>query len=140
MQRSIKLHVVSLEESLTVRENRSDAAPVINQGGAFKPFDRSSCVSLSVGGNIRAPKKIRDLSPQFPASLKGIGAEGTVVLDATIGLDGFLKNIEVRDGADPELAAAAVTAVRQWQYTQTVLNCEPVEVAVKITTRFTHPQ
>jgi len=33
-------------------------------------------------------------------------------------------------------ADAAVTAVREWRYTQTLLNCTPIEVQMTVTTRF----
>jgi hypothetical protein len=59
-----------------------------------------------------------------------------VVLDATIGLDGFPKDIVLREGANPDLAFAAITAVRQWQFSQTLLNCSPVEVQMTVTTNF----
>ncbi len=138
------LHVGSLEESITVSIADADPAPDpvraiarVKQGLAFTPFDPSGCVApAGVGGNIRAPKKLRDLAPQYPEALRGTGTEGIVVLDAAIGLDGFLKNIEVREGANPELAGATVAAVREWQFSQTILNCTPVEPSIKVTTRF----
>ena len=140
LQRRIELHVGSLEETITVAYTEGDPAPSLKQGAVFKPADLTDCVPPAVGGHIKPPRKIRDMAPQYPPSLRGTGAEGLVVMDATIGLDGFLKNIDVRDGANPDLAAAAVAAVREWQYTQTLLNCVAVEVSMKITTRFTSRQ
>jgi Gram-negative bacterial TonB protein C-terminal len=57
-------------------------------------------------------------------------------MDALIGVDGYVKDINVRGGADPDLASAAVLAVREWRYSQTILNCTPVDVSMKITTKF----
>ena len=40
-------------------------------------------------------------------------------------------------GADSDLASAAMEAVRQWVYSQTLLNGDPVEVATTIQINFT---
>jgi TonB family protein len=145
LQRRLVLNVGSLEETINVSVSDSDNVPElggkpapIRQKAAFEPVDPAACVPTAVGGNIRAPKKLRDMHPVYPQALRGTGTEGVVVLDATIGLDGFFKDIEVREGANPELAASAITAVREWQYSQTLLNCSPIPVRVKVTTRFTH--
>jgi beta-lactamase regulating signal transducer with metallopeptidase domain len=139
LQRRYELHIGSLEETITV----TDGPPRRIEGSTarpltFIPFDASNCVATAVGGNIRPPKKLKDTAPIYPAGLRDSATEGVVVMDATIGLDGYLKSIEIRDGANPEFAAAALTAVREWQFSQTVLNCSPIEVAIKITTRFAH--
>jgi hypothetical protein len=38
--------------------------------------------------------------------------------------------------AHPELVHAAIAAVRDWRYTQTLLNCQPIEVTMTVTTNF----
>lgn len=131
VRRPIALKLGSLEETITV----SDSGPAreAKPGLPFTPFDPGGC-RATVGGNIRAPKKLQDRAPQYPSG----GSEGTVVMDAVIGTDGYVKNIEVREGADSDLAYAAVTAVREWRFSQTILNCTPVEVDMKITTNFRH--
>jgi protein TonB len=37
----------------------------------------------------------------------------------------------------PGLDEAALEAVRQWEFTPTLLNCEPVEVVMTVTMNFT---
>lgn len=91
-----------------------------------------------IGGNIRPPNKIRDVRPLYPASLRGTGEEGTVVIDARIGLDGFIKDPQVREPANRELANALLAAISQWQYDSTLLNCVPMEVPITVTGRFVH--
>ena len=130
------LEVGRLEESITVDDAIPTKPRAPGQTYVFQPEDLSGCAAPIVGGNIKAPKKLKDVAPHYPESLRGSGTEAIVVMDATIGLDGFLKNIEVRDGANPEFADAAVTAVREWQFSQTILNCTPIEVQMTITTRF----
>jgi protein TonB len=48
-----------------------------------------------------------------------------------IGKDGRMKSLEVVSG-HPMLQQAALDAVRQWQYQQTLLNGEPVEIDTTI--------
>ena len=82
------------------------------------------------------PKKLRDFAPTYPVNLRGTGTSGSVVMQARIALDGFLTDIRVVGDAHPDLANAAVAAVREWHYSETLLNCAPVEVGMTITANF----
>jgi hypothetical protein len=57
-------------------------------------------------------------------------------LKARIGLDGYLTDITVERESHPEFASAAVVAVREWMFSETLLNCEPVSVGMTITVNF----
>ena len=57
-------------------------------------------------------------------------------MEARIGTDGYVNDIRLIGDAHPELAHSAIAAVRDWRYTQTLLNCQPVEVTMTITTNF----
>jgi protein TonB len=59
-----------------------------------------------------------------------------VHLQALIGVDGAVKNLQVISG-HPLLIPAAMEAVRQWTYQQTLLNGDPVEVLTQIDVNFT---
>ena len=76
----------------------------------------------------------------FSADVSGQPArhrhEGVVILKARIGLDGYITDISVEREAHPDLASAAVAAVREWKYSETLLNCQPVEVGMTITVNF----
>ena len=86
------------------------------------------------------PKKLRDFAPTYPVNLRGTGTSGSVVMQARIALDGFLTDISVVGEAHPDLANAAVAAVREWHYSETLLNCAPVEVGMTITANFNMPR
>jgi beta-lactamase regulating signal transducer with metallopeptidase domain len=134
IQRQFELQLGGLEETVTITVSEKEtSAPVIKEAQAP---DLSGCVPTSVGGRIVPPRKVRDLSPQYPAQLRGTGTEGTVVLTGRIAVDGFITDIETVGEAQPDLANAAVAAVREWKYSQTLLNCTPVDVLMTITTRF----
>jgi beta-lactamase regulating signal transducer with metallopeptidase domain len=134
-QRQLVLQIGQLEETITVAiSERETSTPVVKE--VPMPDVLSGCRTIPVGGNIRAPKKVRDLAPQYPAHLRGSGTEGTVVLNGRIGLDGYINNIQTVGDAQPDLVNAAIEAVREWRFTQTMLNCTPVEVPLNMTIRF----
>ena len=91
-----------------------------------------------IGGNIRVPRKLRDVRPEYPTALRIDGARGTVVLHGRIGISGMLEDLRVVSTPHAEFANAAVEAVRQWEYDPTLLNCVAVDIPVTITVNFEH--
>jgi len=87
------------------------------------------------GKLIGPPRKIKNVNPEFPENAKRAGLAGAVVLKCFIGTDGRVENIQVISGYSC-LAAAATTAVRQWEFTPTTLDGTPVPVAMTVTTNF----
>jgi len=90
---------------------------------------------LRVGGNIRPPTKIRHVPPVYPAVAQEAKISGIVIIEATIGADGRVADARVLKSI-PELDQAAVDAVRQWQFEQTLLNGIPVPVIMTVTVNF----
>ena len=91
---------------------------------------------VRVGGKILPPKKVKDISPVYSAIAQSARVQGVVILEATIGVDGRVQNVRVLRSI-PLLDAAATDAVRQWQYTPTLLNGVPVAVVMTVTVNFT---
>jgi TonB family protein len=90
-----------------------------------------------LGGNIKVPVKIRNVSPVYPDSAEVAGIEGLVTLNATIGPDGTIHLVRVNSESSPAvLGAAALEAVGQWEFTPTLLNCRAVEVQMNVVVRF----
>src|SRR5262245_58743972 len=88
-----------------------------------------------VGGNIRPPKKIADVAPTYPPIALQAGIEGVVILETVIAEDGSVRDVRVLRSI-PLLDAAAVEAVRQWRFTPTLLNGEPIPVVMTVTVEF----
>lgn len=91
---------------------------------------------LRVGGNRQAEKLIHRLRPAYPAEAKAARIQGTVRMAVIVGKDGRVRDIRVVNG-HPLLAPAAVDAVRQWQYSSTLLNGVPVEISTVVDVNFT---
>lgn len=90
---------------------------------------------LRIGGNIRAPQTIADVAPIYPPLALAAGVDGVVILEAVIAEDGSVNDVRVLRSI-PLLDAAAVEAVRQWRFTPTLLNGEPVPVIMTVTVAF----
>ena len=64
-------------------------------------------------------------------------AEGVVQLIATIGVDGKIAAVSVASSPSIDMSEAATAAVRQWEFTPTLLNGVPVPVIMTVTVNFT---
>ncbi len=60
---------------------------------------------------------------------------GIVVVEATIGPDGRVQSTKLLQSI-PLLDAAALDAIRQWEYVPTVVNGKAVAVVLNVTVRF----
>ncbi|MEO7192116.1 MAG: M56 family metallopeptidase [Vicinamibacterales bacterium] len=91
---------------------------------------------IRVGGNIRPPLRLKNVSPIYPAEARAAGIQGMVILEAVIGTDGAVKDARVVKSV-PGLDDAARAAVLQGVYMPTLLNGQPVEVLMTATVNFT---
>ena len=91
---------------------------------------------VRVGGNIPPPTRIKDVKPVYPAEAQGSGVQGVVIIEAVIDPAGKISDARVLRSI-PLLDKAAVDAVKQWEYTPTLLNGVPVPVIMTVTVNFT---
>ena len=91
--------------------------------------------AVRVGGQIKEPKKLKNVSPSYPDIAKQARVQGVVILECTISPQGKVSDVKVLRGI-PLLDQAAVDAVRQWVYTPTLLNGVPVPVIMTVTVNF----
>ena len=127
--KAITMQVGTLSESIVVRSTRITAPATATRPQAPAP--------VRVGGNIRAPRKLHDVHPVYPDSMRAAGRDGTVSLDAIIGEDGSVTSVRVLSGdVHPDFAIAAVDAVRQWRFSPTLLNGRPIEVVMTVKVGF----
>jgi periplasmic protein TonB len=91
---------------------------------------------VRVGSGVQSAKLIFGPKPAYPRLALATRTQGTVRIQALIGRDGAIRNLQVLSGP-PLLLAAAIEAVKQWRYRPTLLNSEPVEVVTEIDVNFT---
>jgi TonB family protein len=93
---------------------------------------------ITVAPGVMAGNRISGQAPTYPAIAKAANIQGTVVLKATISRNGGIENLVVVSGP-PMLQAAALDAVRTWQYKPYLLNGQPVDVETQINVIFSLP-
>jgi protein TonB len=99
-------------------------------------LEKAKASAMRVGGKIRPPTKIKNVTPVYPAPAKSAGVAGVVIIEATIGANGKVIATKVLRSV-PLLDQAALDAVRQWEFRPTLLNGAPVPVVMTVTVNFT---
>ena len=80
--------------------------------------------------------KLRNVNPIYPPDAQEAKIQGVVILEARIERDGTVSRARVLRSI-PELDDAAVAAVKQWEFTPTLLNGAPVPIMMTVTVNFT---
>jgi TonB family protein len=75
----------------------------------------------------------------YPPIAQSARVGGIVIIEATLGTDGQVKDVKILR-SEPLLDQAALDAVRQWRYTPTLLGGVPVEVVLTTTVTFSLDQ
>jgi periplasmic protein TonB len=91
--------------------------------------------SIRVGGDVQASKLIYKVVPTYPELARRARVSGVVILMAIIDEEGNVADLKVLSG-HPLLVNAAHDAVKQWKYSPTVLNGEPMTVQATINVIF----
>jgi protein TonB len=112
------------------------AGEAIVGGGPLPPASPPEAKGpVRIGGVVRPPAKIRHVAPIYPPIALAARKEGLVILEALVGEDGEVREVRVLR-SDALFDDAAVQAVRQWKFTPTRLNGEPVPVVMTVTVGF----
>ena len=90
---------------------------------------------IRVGGSIQPPRKLKDVRPKCPPVAPSVAT--TVQLAGRIGVDGMMSDVATvpaEGGIEPpsELVESALEAVRQWLFSPTLLNGQPVETNITV--------
>jgi TonB family protein len=96
----------------------------------------SGQIPVRVGGDIKAPAKVRDVRPEYPAEAQAARIQGVVIIEATIDVDGRVHDARVLRSV-PALDDAALDAVRQWEFVSTEVGGVRVPVIMTVTVNFT---
>jgi protein TonB len=121
----------------------SGIAPADN-GGLPNLLDNHSSTPTPVLQTVNVSKGVsqgllfKQVQPKYPSNALRLRIEGAVELMATISKSGSISAVSVISG-DPQLAHAALDAVKQWKYKPYLLNGSPVEIQTQITVKFKLP-
>jgi protein TonB len=90
---------------------------------------------VRVGGQIKAPRLLHTVMPEYPQLATQAHLSAMVVLQLRVGEDGRIKTAEVVHG-QALFDEPALAAVRQWRYAPLLLNGVPTEFIVNVTVMF----
>jgi TonB family protein len=124
----LNMELGSVSEAVTVRGTRTTPAQAQSLPRAPQ--------RIPIGGAVEPAKVLKQVKPVYPEELKAQGIAATVMIKAIISKEGNLLSPRVVNTVDPALAQAALDAVKQWQYSPTLLNGHPVEVITTIDVTF----
>jgi protein TonB len=123
-----------------------DPAEALSGQGGVAPMPQSVAnpqpifpyVALPVSQGVTGGRLTHKVDPIYPSEARIQRVEGAVILDALVGEDGNVHEVQVTSG-QPLLAKAAAQAVRQWRYQPFQLNGKPVSIHNQITIQFKLP-
>jgi TonB family protein len=81
---------------------------------------------------VPCPKLIKQVDPSPSASTIPVGTRGRIFVEVVIASSGKVKGAQVLHGVSPSIDEAALDAVRQWTYEQTMVNGMPMEVVMVV--------
>jgi TonB family protein len=138
VRRDLKLSVGSVQESIMVRVTADPSGPASPAAPptAQAPRQARPCTATQTGGNILPPIKLRDVRPQYPEHLKAQKLAGLVVVEGVLSGDGSVRDVRVVETPHPDLGQAVVEAVSKWVFEGTRLNCEPIDIKMKVNATF----
>jgi TonB family protein len=125
--------VINVRVQVEVRVAPFDRTPGLGRVAALTPQ-----FPIRVGNEVPVPRKTKDVKALAPVDAELSRAQGVVVLDATIESDGKVSAARVIQSL-PLLDAAAIDAVRQWEFTPTTVNGRAVPVIMTVAVNFPAP-
>ena len=124
--------VVLLDGSI-VEPRTEPFAPGASRGAPPAPAPGAP---VRVGGPVKPPQRIRNVNPVYPPEAQSSRAQGVVIIEVTLGTDGHVIDARVVRSI-PLLDAAALAAVKQWEYEPARLDGVAVPVIMTVTVNFT---
>jgi TonB family protein len=115
--------------------------PVAPEAPTFTGFDEpyeqtvARVQPVRIGGSLRAPTKIRDVKPDYPAEARAARVQGVVIIEAVIDETGAVANAHVLRSI-PMLDDSALAAVSRWRFTPTEANGRAIGVIMTVTVNF----
>jgi TonB family protein len=138
--------LAQLAESVRRASFHEKEVPILSDAAAA-PTDETKCPVTDEQPPTEHPLRVRisqgvsqamlckKLRPIYPEAARQKRIEGMVVMKAVISTTGTVRELKLISG-DPALSAAALEAVKQWQYKPYSLNGKPVEVETQIKVAF----
>jgi TonB family protein len=89
-----------------------------------------------VGGDVKSPRVVHRVMPEFTPKSREQHIEGSVILGTVVTSKGEPRQIHVQKSLEKELDQKAVEALRQWQFAPGLKDNKPVATRVSVEMRF----
>jgi len=126
------VHAGSDTSSVDISRNSNRFSAITTASAAGLPANAAEITRLSTDG---IPEVRQTIDSTLPLLGQHMSVQGSVVLQAIIGVDGNIENLRVLSGPTV-LSLAAQQAVRQWHFKPYLQNGQPVETKSRITVNF----
>jgi len=127
--RSSYAHALEADGKKPDAEEQRRIASQLSPGSGVPP-------RIRVGGSVEQARITSKANPKYPREAKENRIQGTVKVEALIGKDGSVIDLELLSG-DPALVKAATDAIWQWRYKPITLQGQAVQVVTEIDVNFT---
>ena len=98
---------------------------------------RAQEIVYEPGGGTTLPKVVKEVKPEYPPEVMQSSVQGRVTLRCVVQRDGKPGDITVSESLEPRLDAAAVEALKQWEFEPGQRNGMPVAVRIAVEMTFT---
>ena len=105
------------------------ADPALTPPEASKP---ARIDKVQIGADAAESLLVKRVAPVYPQDAKDAHVQGKVVLQAIVGTDGKVRDLQLLSAPAASLASSAFWSVSQWQYKPYLRNGEPVEVETTV--------
>jgi TonB family protein len=112
------------------------AAFALQDSKSNEKENKSAPTVYTPGGDVKPPKVIHYVEPQFSASSREAFVEGVVKLKTTVTPEGLPSDTQVTKGLNADEDRTAVEAVKQWRFQPGTKGGEAVHVRVGIEIAF----
>ncbi len=117
---------------------RGDSRGVDDGTGDVPTEEGGSRLPISASApRVIPPRLLAQAQPAYPEAAQRLRQQGLVVLQAIIGTDGAVENVQIVSSASPLFDEPAIRAVRQRRYVPATLDRRAVRVYLSVTMRFT---
>lgn len=127
IDRGLMLKMGSIQEKVNIQAKGTPAAE----------SQPTKSKEIRIGGAVQESKLTTKIQPIYPAAAKADGVQGRVSLETVISADGVPEDIRVISSPSDDLTQSALEAVRQWRYSPTLLNGEPIKVVTDVQVNYT---
>ena len=129
----------SFEESV---DSRKILTATVVALGALDPADPAltpppdaktdGALPATISARVMNDQRVGGLNPDYPEEAKLSHVKGTVMIEAQLGKDGKIHDLQVVSTPAPALTDSSVKAVGKWEYKPYLLNGQPTDVRTTI--------